>query len=335
MMLNETSAQIDIDLDRDGRQDGAIRVPWSTEDVPFGWIETPITSIRNGSGPCVLLIGGCHGDEYEGQIVLRRLLVTVSLPDVRGQLIVLPAANIGAVTAGRRISPHDGGNLNRAFPGQSRGTPTAVIAYIINTVLLPRVTLAIDLHSGGRSVAYAPATMLTQLSDPGRMAEQIGLAKIFGLPLAFMVDREDDAPASILGACAAANVLNISAEIGGGASVSVSGLLAAEMAVKRLLTHFGSLSGAPTDPAPEVRIFRRLPIRNMITAPISGLFEPCIEPGSDVSKGDVVGRMYDLENAATAPTDVASPCDGVVLCRRVQVMTPKGAGLFKLGVPWP
>lgn len=327
-------AHISIDLDQDGRQDGVIRVPLSSEDVPFGWVETPITSIRRDHGPCVLLIGGCHGDEYEGQFALRRLLASIEPAQIRGQIIVLPAANLRAVAAGRRVSPADNGNLNRAFPGAPLGSPTSVLAHVVRTLLLPRVTRVIDLHSGGRSVAYAPSTMLSDLPDAGRMAEQVALAKVFGLPIAFVVDREDDQPSSLLGTCAAANVLNISAEIGGGAMVSIDSLRTAEVALNRLLVHVGVLSGVPLVPAPAIRIVRRLPVRDMISAPIAGLFEPCVEPGKDVIRGERVGRVYPLDPTA-APVSLFSPRDGLVLCRRVTPLTPKGAGVLKLGVPWP
>lgn len=112
--------KLSIDLGKDGRQDGYLNVKTTSELSPFGCSMVPVTSIRNGDGPCVVVIGGCHGDEYEGQIIARSLLGAVEVEHVRGQLIVLPAANAKAVRAGRRFSPSDDGNLNAVFPGRKR-----------------------------------------------------------------------------------------------------------------------------------------------------------------------------------------------------------------------
>ena len=45
---------------------------------------------------------------------------------MRGCLTILPITNAPAVRAGRRCSPIDGGNLNRAFPGDASGRARAV-----------------------------------------------------------------------------------------------------------------------------------------------------------------------------------------------------------------
>ena len=39
----------------------------------------------------------------------------------------MPALNLPAVLAGTRVSPMDQVNMNRAFPGDPRGTPTLMI----------------------------------------------------------------------------------------------------------------------------------------------------------------------------------------------------------------
>ena len=63
-----------IDLDGPGVQHGFLKVPHSTHDSAYGWIPVPITVAANGNGPSVLLVAGNHGDEYEGQIALMKLV---------------------------------------------------------------------------------------------------------------------------------------------------------------------------------------------------------------------------------------------------------------------
>ena len=104
-----------IDLDRDGMQTGYLRLPHSVHRSAYGFIPIPIASLKNGDGPRVLLMGGTHGDEYEGQVILSSLIRTLPLDQVTGQIIILPMANFPAAEAGLRTSPLDDGNLNRAF----------------------------------------------------------------------------------------------------------------------------------------------------------------------------------------------------------------------------
>lgn len=150
----------EVDLDANGKHAGYLRVPHSVHRSAYGWIPVPIVSIRNGSGPVVLVMAGNHGDEYEGQIVVSRIVREIDAPHVRGQLIFLPMANFPAADAGTRVSPIDGGNLNRSFPGDPAGAPTAVIADYIEHTLLPRVQYLIDLHSGGSSLLYQGGNLL-------------------------------------------------------------------------------------------------------------------------------------------------------------------------------
>ena len=51
-----------------------LQLPHSSNVSAYGWIGIPIAVIRNGSGPTVFLGAGNHGDEYEGQITLVRLI---------------------------------------------------------------------------------------------------------------------------------------------------------------------------------------------------------------------------------------------------------------------
>jgi len=119
----------EIDLDRDGKQTGFLRLPYSVHRSAYGWIPIPIASIGNGKGPRILLMAGNHGDEYEGQVALGRLIRTLEPAEIHGRIIILPSANFPAAMAGSRTSPLDGGNLNRLFPGDPSGGPTAQIAY--------------------------------------------------------------------------------------------------------------------------------------------------------------------------------------------------------------
>src|SRR5690606_9267650 len=101
----------------------------------------PIVCIRNGRELTALLVAGNHGDEYEGQVALRRLINSTDPKAVTGRLLIVPSLNFPAVEAGIHVSPLDSGNLNREFPGKAEGTPTQMIAHYVCSELLPRADI--------------------------------------------------------------------------------------------------------------------------------------------------------------------------------------------------
>jgi predicted deacylase len=121
----------EVDLEAPGRQVGFIRVEHSVHRSAYGTIPVPLAVFANGSGPTILLMAGSHGDEYEGQLALTRLIRTLDVSRIHGRILVLPAANQPAVMAGRRTSPLDSGNLNRCFGDRFADTPTGQIAAFI------------------------------------------------------------------------------------------------------------------------------------------------------------------------------------------------------------
>ena len=105
-------------------------------------------------------MAGVHGDEWEGQAAILELWH--QLPGIlnRGTVYLLPAVNAEASLAGRRLSPNDGGNLNRAFLGPARGY-TESVAAALEAKLLPRVQALVD-DSGGASLRYLPSSVITR-----------------------------------------------------------------------------------------------------------------------------------------------------------------------------
>ena len=73
-MAARSTLSCEIDLEAPGKRHGFLRLPHSTHESAYGFIPIPIAVIANGRGPTVLLLAGNHGDEYEGQIALGRLI---------------------------------------------------------------------------------------------------------------------------------------------------------------------------------------------------------------------------------------------------------------------
>ena len=63
-----------IDLDAPGKRIGRLELLWSNDIHAYGVIPVPIAVICNGEGPTALITAGIHGDEYEGQVIVRRFI---------------------------------------------------------------------------------------------------------------------------------------------------------------------------------------------------------------------------------------------------------------------
>ena len=241
--------QATIDLDADGKRFGALVVPHSRNDSAWGSIRIPIAVIRNGDGPCALLVAGNHGDEYEGQIALRDLARTLDPVEVSGTVIVLPGLNYPAVRSANRCSPIDGGNMNRSFPGQPDGTITQMIAHYVATVLVPRADLVLDLHSGGKTLDFVPFAATHRLTDKALEARAIAAVEAFGAPVG-VVMLELDAEGMLDTWVEGLGKLFVTTELAGGGSTTVRSNRVAATGVRNVLKHMGILKGEPEIAAP-------------------------------------------------------------------------------------
>lgn len=173
MPSTQSLISTDIDYERPGLQNGTLRVPYSHDRSAYGHIPIPITVLKGGDGPTVLLTGGNHGDEYEGPVALMKLIRRLPSMSIKGRLIVVPALNFPAFINGSRTSPIDRGNLNRVFPGARNGHITEMIAHYADTELFPRADVVIDLHAGGASFNHLPTVLAAPPADISRSAETV------------------------------------------------------------------------------------------------------------------------------------------------------------------
>lgn len=332
----------DLDLEAVGKQVGYFRLPLavhdrSGDDVGYNYEPIPIITIRNGEGPGVLLMAGNHGNEYEGQIILMKVIRALRTEDVRGRLFILPAANAPAVRADRRTSPLDDGNLNRFFPGEPDGSPTSMIAHLIENELLPRVDYAIDLHSGSLSAEYLPCAVVARPPQPDELEDALTRIRVFGMPIGMVIEHSTGGDGALIGACRRQHVKHLSTELGGGGTVLPFAMEMAEHGVYRLLHHIGVTTRLLTDRAPsECRLLRRVPARDYIYADTSerGLFEPLVALGDNVAPDQVVGRIHFTSTPWREPEPVVAKSEGIVLCRRIPARTGRGDCVFVLGRDW-
>ncbi len=302
----------DIDFDRDGKQVSAVRVPMQRGSGADGALLVPISVIRNGDGPTLLITAGNHGDEYEGQVAAAGFVRALDPKSIRGRVIILPALNLPAAMSGRRTSPLDGGNLNRSFPGDALGGPTAKIAAFVDSQLLPRADLVIDLHSGGTVFDYVNCLFASEhpVADVRRRTREAMDA--FGVEWCITKPFRDD-ETTMLGSAARHGIPYLSTELRGMGTVGAESLKLAESGVAGLLSVLGILPQKNIDRPTKPRWLRFRDGSLFPVAPEDGVFEARCALGQDVEAGGLCGLVHVVERPDRAPIEVRFRDSGVVV----------------------
>lgn len=325
----KTRIKTGLDFVSPGKRIGDLRLKPSNNQMPLGYIPIPAGVVIGKPGPTVLLTGGVHGDEYEGQIALRKLLFRLDPTTIRGRLIILPSLNTPAVLAATRISPLDQGNLNRAFPGCADGGPTAEIANLVESIILPVCDAAIDLHSGGKAAWFLPCTMAGRDQDGNLSNENIELARAFDVPYLLLMNSLND-DRSLNAAACRQNVTMIAVELGGGGQVTPEVLTLAENGLENCLRYLNILDEDPKSTC-QTTLLEIKDSGQSVFSPHSGLFEPAFSPGDRVDACANAGYIYSIEEPDRPATKVTFSCAGIAVMRCHKGLVERGDLLAMLG----
>lgn len=333
-MATNSLVSTDIDYTQNGKQIGVLRVPQSFNTAGWANYFIPIAVIQNGSGPTVLLSGGNHGDEYEGQVTLLNLVREIQPEQVQGRLIVLPMLNRPACVAGTRLSPLDGRNMNRAFPGQHNDTITGMIAHYVSYTLLPQADIVVDIHSGGRTLQFLPSVNMHELANKTQMSEMVRAATAWGAPYVFIY--ADVAGEGLLPSYAESlGKITLGTEIGSAPQFGVDMLGIADRGLKNMLRMYGVLTDSPyAPPSPAPELVAAPESADYVMAPVSGIFEPFLEMGDPVEAGQKLGQIHSTELPFADPTPVHAQTSGILFGRCGFPLTQQGACVATIVRPY-
>ena len=321
-----------LDLDSPGRRDYWLALEhdsiWGDHLLPLTVMVGPET--REGEG--LVVFGSNHGNEYEGPVVIKHLLREIRLADVRGRLILVPVLNPAAFLAGTRESRlDDGENLNRAFVEGAGVIPSLAgithrIAAFVRSHIWPRVHMVIDLHSGGDVARFSLCANFHPLEDP-ELAERIEqTARWFGTPSLMVY--QNQTPGLLPSEAERLGKITVGTELGWGRSVNPEGVrygrhgvLAA--AINNRLLH-GTIEPIAHHKAGTQRKLAMVDRECFIPAPFAGHYEPLVECGTSVQRGQTVGLLHDFDRIDLDPWPCIAAHDGVVLAQAWVAPVPKG-----------
>lgn len=316
-----------LDFEKPGKQQGFLQVPYSHNLGGWANVMIPITSVSHGKGPKVLVMGGNHGDEYQGQIAAMKLARELTPEMVTGEIILIPSLNFPAARTASRLSPLDGANLNRSFPGAPEGTVTSQIAHYLTHTLFPRVDVVIDIHSGGRSMDFLPCAHMHLVADRQQRRKMMEAMLAWNTDFCFLY--ADIAGSGLLPVEAEnQGKIVVTTEMGGGEGVPASVHRITQSGLRNVLIHVGALVGTEKTRSnmhlPPATLIQALTRDDYLLAPESGIFEIGHDLGTTIEVGQTVGWIHHLERPDRNPEPIVAKSAGYLVTSRVPCLTQQG-----------
>lgn len=325
--MDRSQLHATVDFERQGKQHGHLCVPYSYNLSGWANLLLPVTVLANGKGRTALVLAGNHGDEYPGQVAILKLMRELQADQVRGRLILVPALNLPASRASTRLSPLDGKNLNRCFPGKADGTVTEMIAHYLTTTLFPLADAVIDIHTGGRSMDFYPCATMHLVSDRAQRRQMMEGTLAWNSDFAFLY--ADIAGTGLLPVEAERQgKLVVTTEMGGGEPVPAPVHQLTQKGLRNVLIHLGVLAGEKQTRQglglPPTRWVQALGRDDYRFAPESGIWETLVELGSEVAAGQALGQIHFLERPDREPAAVVAETAGLLLAVRAPSLVAQG-----------
>lgn len=244
-------------------------------------IDTPIYVSRSKEdGPTLALMAGMHGDEINGMEIVRRILDRGLHQAKRGTVVCMPITNVYGFLNFSRDVP-DGKDVNRSFPGSKNGSLASRVAYHLTHQIIPFIDYGIDFHTGGAMRTNYPQVR-AMLDDE----KNLELANAFSAP--FTID-SPFRPNSLRKEASKKGRNIIVYEAGESLRFDQHGIEEGISGALRLMKHLNMI-----DWAPEVKEENRIIwSTSWIRAKHAGLFQPNIQSGQLVHKGEWVGTITD------------------------------------------
>jgi len=251
-----------------------------------------------------------------GTGTIRELIRPETMPLARGTLILVPVLNILGFDRHERYLP-DRRDLNRVFPGTSKGSLASRMARAIFEQIVGRADLGIDLHTAALRRTNFPCVR-ADMNNP-RVAE---LARAFGAE----VIMHGLGPAkSLRREAVAAGCAVIVLEAGEVWKVEPSVVRHAVRGVRNLLGHLDMIDAPSIEPPYQVVIRKTKWIR----AERGGFLQFHVAPGQIVRAGNALATNTDLLGQTQNVLD--APFDAVVLGMTTIPATSPGEPICHLG----
>ena len=295
-----------------------------TIDIPVSVLSdhTPISMsvhVIHGRqpGPTLFVSAATHGDEVIGVEVVRRLLQSAKIKNIKGTLLAIPIVNAYGFMNHSRYLP-DRRDLNRSFPGSPSGSLAARLAHIFMSEIVARSDVGIDLHS-----AAIHRTNLPQIRVTPNMPKSKELARVFGAPLTLTSPVRDK---SLRASAQASGVDVLVYEAGEGLRFDEFSVRAGVSGTLRVMRHLKMIPKTAISKSSVQSISSGSSF--WTRASIGGLLRTHKTIGEEVKSGDLLGVISDP--FGDKDTEILAEQEGLVMGRTNLPVVNEGDALFHI-----
>jgi predicted deacylase len=267
-------------------------------------------------GPTLWLSGAIHGDELNGIEIIRQVLGLIHPRTLSGTILAIPIVNVFGFLNESRYLP-DRRDLNRSFPGSSRGSLTARLAHRFVTEIIAPSDSGIDFHTGSDHRTNLPQ-LRVDLAAPG--VEH--MAKAFAAPVTVNASQRDG---SLRTYCARLGKPILVYEGGEADRFNEAAIRVGVDGTLRVLADLGMWSGPPPAAAGPTVVVEH---SHWERAHRSGIVRIDVHPGQRVERGEVLGVIAGA--LGDRPLAVRATTPGIVLGYTRHPMVSQGDALVHL-----
>lgn len=265
-------------------------------------------------GPRLFVSAAIHGDELNGVEIIRRVLTSARLSRLRGTLIAVPIVNVFGFISQSRYLP-DRRDLNRSFPGNSKGSLTAQLAHLFFKEVVSRCTHGIDLHTGAIHRTNLPQ-IRANLDSPGMES----LAKAFAAPLILHSNLRDG---SLRLAATDMNIPTMLYEAGEALRFNE---LSIRVGVRGIIRVMQALEMLTPPPSPHKSIVSRSSY--WVRAPTGGIFRTRLRTGVLIKTNERLGTIADPFGESETPVSAGEA--GILIGRSNLPVVNQGDAIFHI-----
>ncbi len=269
------------------------------------------------AGPTVFISAAIHGDELNGIEIIRRLRKLHLLTKLKGTLILVPIVNIyGAINLSRYLP--DRRDLNRSFPGHSKGALASRLAKTFFEEIVSKCDLGIDLHT-----ASIHKDNLPQVRTNVNNEHTLKLAYAFEAPVILHSELRDG---SLRAVAQDKGIPILLYEAGEALRLDEKSI---KIGVKGIINVLRANEMLP------VRVKKSSRIKPVLTknskwirAHESGMIQTIKQLGDVVEEGDIIARIHSLFDDQSY--EVVAPFDAIIIGKTQIPLIHEGDAAFHI-----
>lgn len=283
--------------------------------------------LKRGKGKRICIVTGTHGDELEGQYVCYLIAKMVNEHPERltGTVDIYPALNPLGIDTMQRGVPAFDPDMNRIFPGDSRGSMIEKVAHDIYTDL-SGADMVIDIHASNIFLREIPQVRISEMT-----AEMlVPFAKKMGIDFIWVHQAATVLESTLAHSLNSTGTPCLVAEMGVGGRISHSMCNHLVDGIQNLMFEMGIWSEAPaSEKIGESIVCDGADSVAFLNAETSGVFVTEIHNDMMVHKGQQLGQIIEPLTGRVL-SEVLSPCDGLLFTIRAYPIVYEGSLLARI-----